>query len=75
MYYEGRPWFRFTGEAGRRLLNTCPPPSSCGTHGAIWSDAEMPIVEGVKKLIIVYGSWSGGCKDFTYHLSVGQCNS
>ena len=74
MYYDGRPWFRFLGAAGNRLLDRCPPPSSCGTDGAMWSDATMPTVEGERKLVTVYGSWTKGCKDFTYHLSVLKCS-
>ena len=46
IYDEGRTWFRFTGKAGSRLINTCPYKYSCGSSGAYWSDDRMPTKVG-----------------------------
>lgn len=49
-------WFRFTGEAGNRLLNTCPQPYSCGSISPYWTDEVMPTEVSKVKLIKVYQS-------------------
>jgi len=68
-------WFRFSGAAGSRLLNTCPPPESCGTSLPIWSDADMPDSVGVVTNVEAYAvSYSGDCKSITYPLSVMRCS-
>jgi len=68
----GNPWFRFTGDAGTRLLDSC---GSCGTHGAIWSDERVPTPISLVKKITVYSSWVGGCKDTQYSMFVMRCSS
>ena len=75
MKNNGRPWFRFTGPAGNQLLNTCPPPYSCGTLAGIWSDAAMPTKIGAVTSITAYASWSNkGCKEFLESVSVVRCS-
>ena len=75
MKKNGRPWFRFTGPAGNQLLNTCPPPSSCGTAAGIWSAAAMPTKIGAVTSITAYASWSNkGCKEFLESVSVVRCS-
>lgn len=56
MVNNGRPWFRFTGAAGTRLLDTCPMLFSCGTFAPLWSISPMPADVGVQTPITVYGS-------------------
>ncbi|XP_067947854.1 uromodulin-like [Watersipora subatra] len=55
-FWKDLGWFRFTGDAGTRLQNTCPRLGSCGTQIPYWTDATMP--EKVKEVvtITVYGS-------------------
>ena len=75
MKNNGRPWFRFTGLAGNKLLNTCPPAYSCGTAAGIWSDAAMPSKIGAVTNITAYGSWSyKGCKEYPESVSVVRCS-
>ena len=74
MKKNGRPWFRFTGSAGNQLLNTCPPPYSCGTQAGIWSDAAMPTKIGFVTNITAYGSFISGCKDYPESVSVVRCS-
>ena len=35
----------------------------------------MPIIVGTPTSVKVYGSWSRGCKDFEYTISVMRCSN
>lgn len=61
--------------AGRRLLDHCPPAQSCGTEGAMWSNASTPDTVGEVKLMNVYVSGAGGCQSVTYNLGVVKCSN
>ncbi|KAF6029059.1 hypothetical protein EB796_012639 [Bugula neritina] len=79
MVRDGRPWFRFVGEAGNRLLDTCPPVYSCGTYGGIWTDQPMPTRVGVVTTVFVYASRDGRgkgytCKQSIWNISVMRCS-
>ena len=55
MVVEGRPWFRFSGAAGNRLLNDCPKRLfSCGGWIGLFSNDPMPSEKGVIKRIYAY---------------------
>ena len=43
----GYPWFRFSQDAGNKLMDWCVPAFSCGTIGGMWSDSTMPSKIGV----------------------------
>ena len=68
MIAAGRPWFRFAGPAGNRLLDHCIPSywsnnrGSCGTGAALWSNDQMPKSIGSVTTINVYGSYNSNCK-------------
>jgi len=69
MVAAGKPWFRFSGAAGNRLLDHCVPSrasGSCGTQVALWSDDTMPDQIGVVTSIQAYASWWGHCKISLY---------
>ena len=76
MINKGRPWFRFSGAAGNRLLDSCRsmPTRSCGTHLGMWSNAAMPIATAEAREINAYAGYSGSCKYFTYKLEVMKCS-
>lgn len=74
MEAAGRPWFRFAGAAGTRLLDHCVPGYSCGTHIALWSDEVMPTRVGVITRFYVFGSYEGDCKSETLESSVMRCS-
>lgn len=67
-------WFRFSGAAGNRLRDTCPPSYSCGTRAGFWSNATMPTSLGETKDISVYASWSGECDYGTLQVKVMRCS-
>lgn len=77
MIESGRPWFRFSGDAGNKLLNECVPRLSCGSLGALWSDDNMPTVVGVVTPINVYGKWGDDCRApwYTKNMSVVRCST
>lgn len=74
MIKAGYPWFRFSKGAGNRLLDSCPPPYSCGTHIGLWTDEPMPETVGVETATTVYGSWTGGCKQISLAIHVIRCS-
>ena len=74
MVKQGRPWFRFSGAAGNRLLDSCPPINSCGTIDGMWSDEVMPKRKGEIRQINVFASAGYQCKRFTYKLKVKKCS-
>ena len=74
MVKQGRPWFRFSGAAGNRLLDSCPPINSCGTIDGMWSDEVMPKRTGEIRVINVFASAGYQCKRFTYKLKVKKCS-
>ena len=53
---SGRPWFRFSGNAGSKLLNNCPAYFSCGTVCGIWSNSTMPSQVGVRVAFTAYAA-------------------
>ena len=70
-----KPWFRFTGAAGTKLLDHCVPGESCGSHIALWSDMDLPSKIGVVYHYQVYGSFAGNCKVWEPRCSVMRCSS
>lgn len=71
---QGRPWFRFSGGAGSRLLTKCVPAYSCGTVGGMWSDDADPTTVGVSQSINLFVSAADICKYDTYKGSVLRCS-
>ena len=74
MINSGRPWFRFVGQAGNKLLDKCVPMGSCGTNVPMWSNATMPSTVGNITPFQVYGVWRQGCARFTLRASVMRCS-
>ena len=70
----GNRWFRFTGLAGTRILNSCPPRSnSCGTRTPYLTDEPMPTQVGVETTIKAYGEENRRCKAHETTLKVMKC--
>ena len=67
-------WFRFSGAAGDKMLNTCPKWLSCGAYYPIWTDEKMPQVVGVESRVPVYGVFRVDCKRYTYQVKVIRCS-
>ncbi|XP_067934814.1 oncoprotein-induced transcript 3 protein-like [Watersipora subatra] len=69
-------WFRFSGAAGRRMLNKCPMMNSCGTRWPYWTDEKAPEEVGVPATINVYRSFAptASCKDRSRTAEVMRCS-
>ena len=74
MISDGRPWFRFSGQAGNHLLDHCIPGYRCGTKATLWSNASMPTAIGVVTTIPLYASWDANCFYKTFSCSVVRCS-
>ena len=76
MIEQGRPWFRFSGAAGNRLLDSCRslPTWSCGTYLGMWSYDAMPIATGESREIEAYAAYVSNCKVNTKKLRVMRCS-
>ncbi|XP_067930476.1 oncoprotein-induced transcript 3 protein-like [Watersipora subatra] len=77
--FDNTQWFRITGDGGNRIRDSCSPAYSCGSHGGIWTDADMPTDVGETLQVELYGSWSGDCSwypfEAAYPLTVQRCTS
>ena len=78
MVEAGRPWFRFTGAAGNRLLDHCVNSTggatSCGSTDATWSDAPKPTSIPVIKRFTATQSFGGRCHHSQFECSVMRCS-
>lgn len=75
LHYTSRDWFRFSGNAGNRLLDSCPLHRSCGTSHAYWTDEEMPRLVGVQTKVIIYGTGDRGrCRFVVRKALVMRCS-
>ena len=74
MINSGRPWFRFSGSGGTKLLDSCPPAFSCGTAFSLWSNSTMPSAIGVVTGFTAQGSWEY-CDEYPRQASVMRCSS
>ena len=72
--YYTLQWFRFTGAAGQRMLDRCPPAESCGTYMPLWTDIQLPDKVGERAEGQFYVSYDGHCKHMTHNLSVIRCS-
>lgn len=75
MNNQGRPWFRFSGAAGSKLMNTCPPRYSCGSNVALWSNAVMPTKAGEEIQIPIFGEYNDGCNQYRGTVLVRKCST
>ena len=68
-------WYRFTGGAGDRLAESCPPTRRCGTHAPGWLNGAHPTqAEGVVTREVCY-HWSGSCCRWRNNIKVKNCGA
>ena len=67
-------WFRFSGDAGTHMLDSCPKWRSCGTFYPLWTDEKMPTQIGVVNKIYIYGVWKDDCKWVLREMEVMRCS-
>lgn len=73
--HAGLQWFRFSGAGGKRLLDSCPKPYSCGSLYPYWSDNALPKEVGEVEEIEAYRVAGTDCKYDSIPLMVMRCSS
>lgn len=68
---QGKPWFRFAGAGGERLLNHCVTTRSCGGFWPLWSDdpRSTPSEVGIRSTFTLYGvamRYPSSCRHYKY---------
>lgn len=66
-------WYRFTGEAGIAMPETCPGKSSCGTSAPGWLDGKHPTVADGEVMRRVCYHWEGSCCHWSNDIFVRNC--
>ena len=68
-------WYRFQGDAGRKMMTTCPSINKCGARYTAWLNDDHPTVAqgSVKKKVCV--RMSGDCCVYSYSTYVRNCGS
>ena len=70
-------WYRFQGDAGRKMMTTCPSINKCGGRSPAWLNDDHPTVaQGiVKKKVCIRESEPGDCCVNFYFIDVKNCGS
>lgn len=66
-------WYRFSGDAGDKMADSCVPKSHCGTHAPGWLNGNHPVNEGEiveRKACFHFGS---RCCKWTKKIKVKKC--
>ena len=68
-------WYRFQGDAGRKMMTTCPSISKCGGRFTAWLNDDHPTVAqgSVKKKVCIRKSEPGDCCVNSYFTDVKNC--
>lgn len=66
-------WYRFGGEAGNQIPESCVPTRHCGTHAPGWLSGKHPsVADGVVQRKICF-HWSSGCCTWSTYISIRNC--
>ena len=70
-------WYRFHGDAGRKMMTTCPSINKCGGRFSVWlNDSHPTVAQGsVKKKVCIRKSEPGDCCVNFYFTDVKNCGS
>ena len=70
-------WYRFQGDAGRKMMTTCPSVNKCGGMFPAWLNDDHPTVAqgSVKKKVCLRRSGPGDCCVSSYYTDVRNCGS
>jgi len=68
-------WHRFQGDAGTKMVTTCPPINRCDAHFPVWLSEHHPTVaEGTVRRKVCIGDSDDCCKDYRF-IDVKSCGS
>ena len=70
-------WYRFHGDAGRKMMTTCPSIKKCGASFSAWLNGDHPTVAqgSVKKKVCIRPFEPGDCCIQSYFAVVKNCGS
>ena len=70
-------WYRFHGDAGRKMMTTCPSVNKCGGSLSAWLNGDHPTVAqgSVKKKVCFRMAEPGDCCVESYFTDVKNCGS
>ena len=70
-------WYRYQGDAGRRMMTTCPSIKKCGGTFSAWLNDDHPTVAqgSVKKKVCIRKFEPGDCCVNSYFTDVKNCGS
>ena len=70
-------WYRFQGDAGRKMMTTCPLINKCGATFTAWlSNGHPTVAQGiVTKKVCIRRYQVGNCCDDYLFISVKNCGS
>lgn len=66
-------WYRFSGDAGNKMADSCVPQLHCGTHAPGWMKGDHPVNEGeiVERQVCFH--WGSRCCKWTTKIKVKKC--
>ncbi|XP_067023184.1 fibrillin-1-like isoform X3 [Acropora muricata] len=67
-------WYRFSGDAGVKLADSCVQKSHCGTHAPGWFNGSLPSNVGETVVGTVCFHWSSSCCEWSVKIRVKKCN-
>ena len=70
-------WYRFQGDAGRKMMTACPSINKCGGRYSAWLNDDHPTVAqgSVRKKVCFRWSDPGDCCVNSYSTYVRNCSS
>ena len=69
-------WYRFSGEAGRQMADSCVDRYHCGTVAPGWLNGTHPAVaDGAVQRQVCFNGGSEGCCYHTTYISVRNCGA
>nr|XP_019607196.1 PREDICTED: pancreatic secretory granule membrane major glycoprotein GP2 [Rhinolophus sinicus]XP_019607197.1 PREDICTED: pancreatic secretory granule membrane major glycoprotein GP2 [Rhinolophus sinicus]XP_019607198.1 PREDICTED: pancreatic secretory granule membrane major glycoprotein GP2 [Rhinolophus sinicus]XP_019607199.1 PREDICTED: pancreatic secretory granule membrane major glycoprotein GP2 [Rhinolophus sinicus]XP_019607200.1 PREDICTED: pancreatic secretory granule membrane major glycoprot len=68
-----RGWFRFVGEGGVRMPDTCVPGYRCHTDAPMWLNGTHPVLGGGTVTRNACAYWSGNCCYWKTEVRVKAC--
>ena len=67
-------WYRFSGDAGVKMADSCVQKSHCGTHAPGWFNGSLPSNVGETVVGTVCFHWSSSCCKWSVKIRVKKCN-
>ena len=66
-------WYRFSGQAGNQMPESCVPMRRCGTHAPGWLNGSHPsVADGIVRRKVCF-HWSNRCCLWSTYINVRNC--